>query len=56
MITEVDGEEVTGMDDVIAAVNAKQPGDDVELTLVRKGEERDRHASSSATARRTQAP
>ena len=40
VITEVDGEEVTGMDDVIAAVNAKQPGDEVELTLVRKGDER----------------
>ena len=40
VITEVDGEEVTGMEDVIAAVNAKQPGDEVELTLVRKGDER----------------
>jgi S1-C subfamily serine protease len=40
VITEVDGHEVTGMDDVIAAVNSKQPGDQVELTLVRKGESR----------------
>jgi S1-C subfamily serine protease len=40
LITEVDGEPVSGMDDVIAAVNAKQPGDEVELTLSRKGDER----------------
>jgi S1-C subfamily serine protease len=40
VITEVDGDEVTGMDDVIAAVNSKHPGDDVELTLVHKGESR----------------
>jgi S1-C subfamily serine protease len=39
VITEVDGEAVDGMDDVIAAVNEKQPGDEVELTLLRKGEE-----------------
>ncbi len=41
VIVAVDGEEVTGMDDVIAAVNGLQPGDEVELTLSRKGEERD---------------
>jgi S1-C subfamily serine protease len=40
VITEVDGQQVTGMDDVISAVDAKQPGDEVELTLVRKGDER----------------
>jgi len=40
VITEVDGLQVSGMDDVIAAVNGKQPGDEVELTLVRKGDER----------------
>ena len=39
VITEVDGEEVDGMDDVVAAVNEKQPGDEIELTLQRKGEE-----------------
>jgi S1-C subfamily serine protease len=54
IITEVDGEQVDGMDDVIAAVNGKQPGDSLELTLVRKGDERtvtvdldDRPASAS---------
>jgi S1-C subfamily serine protease len=40
VITAVDGEEATGMADVIAAINAKQPGDEVELTVVRKEEER----------------
>jgi S1-C subfamily serine protease len=33
VITAIDGKPVTGMDDVISAVNAKQPGDDVQLTL-----------------------
>ena len=40
LITAVDGAAVTGMDDVIAAVDTKQPGDEVELTLVRGGDER----------------
>ena len=40
VITKVDGQDVTGMDDVIAAVDAKQPGDSLELTLVRGGNER----------------
>jgi S1-C subfamily serine protease len=40
VITEVDGHEVTGMDDVISAVNTKQPGDEVEMTVVRKGDTR----------------
>jgi S1-C subfamily serine protease len=41
IITAVDGSAVTGMDDVIAAVDAKEPGDSVELTLLRAGETRD---------------
>jgi S1-C subfamily serine protease len=40
VITAVDDDEVAGMDDVIAAVNAKHPGDELELTLVREGDER----------------
>ena len=40
LITAVDGEPVSGMDDVIAAVDAKQPGDSIELTLLRGGDER----------------
>ncbi len=54
MIIEADGEPVGGMDDVIAIVNGKQPGESIELTLTRKGEERtvtvelgDRPASAS---------
>jgi S1-C subfamily serine protease len=41
VITGVDGEPVTGMDDVIAAVNAKQAGDEVSLELNRDGESQD---------------
>ena len=41
LITAIDGKPVTGMDDVISAVNQKQPGDDVQLSLV--------HGSASRT-------
>jgi S1-C subfamily serine protease len=40
LITAVDGKQVSGMDDVISAVNEHEPGDDVELTLLRGGDER----------------
>jgi S1-C subfamily serine protease len=40
LIVAVDGERVKGMDDVIAAVDSLEPGDEIELTLVRDGEER----------------
>ena len=40
LITAVDGHPVTGMDDVIAAVDSKQPGDQLELTVERGGDER----------------
>ena len=33
LITAIDGNAVTGMDDVISVVNEKQPGDEVELSL-----------------------
>ncbi|MEK6327158.1 MAG: trypsin-like peptidase domain-containing protein [Actinomycetota bacterium] len=33
VITAIDGQAVTGMDDVIGVVNQKQPGEEVELTL-----------------------
>jgi S1-C subfamily serine protease len=33
VITAIDGKAVTGMDAVISAVNQKQPGDDVQLSL-----------------------
>jgi S1-C subfamily serine protease len=40
VITAVDGNPVTGMDDVISAVNQKQPGDDVQLSLAHGDQER----------------
>jgi S1-C subfamily serine protease len=40
VIVEVDGEAVSGMDDVIAAVDSHDPGDEIELTLLRDGERR----------------
>jgi S1-C subfamily serine protease len=41
IITKVDGKEVTGMDDVISAVNAHKPGDELTLTTLRNGQQRD---------------
>jgi putative serine protease PepD len=41
VITAIDGNPVGGMDDVISAVNAKQPGDAIQLTL--------QHGSSKRT-------
>jgi S1-C subfamily serine protease len=38
VITEVDGDEVAGMEDVINKVNAASPGDKMELTVDRDGE------------------
>ncbi len=38
VITEVDGEKVSGMEEVINAVNAASPGEEMELTLDRDGE------------------
>jgi len=37
IITEVDGRKVAGMDDVVNAVNAAEPGESLELTLLRDG-------------------
>ena len=41
IITEVDGEPVTGMEEVISAVNSRQPGEELQLTVVRDGESRE---------------
>ncbi len=38
IITEVDGKKVSGMEEVINAVNAASPGDEMELTVDRDGE------------------
>ena len=40
IIIEVNGEDVTGMDDVIRAVNRSKPGDDIRLVVERDGEEK----------------
>ncbi|HEX5375103.1 MAG TPA: trypsin-like peptidase domain-containing protein [Solirubrobacterales bacterium] len=41
VITEIDGEPVASMEDVIDAVDAAEPGDEMEMTLVREdGEEK----------------
>jgi S1-C subfamily serine protease len=37
IVTEIDGKKVTGMEDVINAVNAAQPGEKMELTVDREG-------------------
>jgi putative serine protease PepD len=41
VITAVDGKPVTGMDDVIAAVNTKQAGDEVTFQIERDGGSQD---------------
>jgi S1-C subfamily serine protease len=38
IITEVSGEPITSMEDVINAVNSDKPGDELELTILRHGE------------------
>jgi S1-C subfamily serine protease len=38
IITEIDGEPIASMEDLIDAVNADQPGDKMELTVLRHGE------------------
>jgi S1-C subfamily serine protease len=39
VITMLDGEDVTGMDQVISAVNDHKPGDELTLTVLRDGNE-----------------
>jgi S1-C subfamily serine protease len=39
IITEVDGEAADSMEDVIAAVEEREPGDELELTVLRDGDE-----------------
>ena len=40
VITAVDGKPVAGMDDVIAAVDSHKPGDSMQLTLLKGGDQR----------------
>lgn len=41
VITALDGEPIAGMEDVISAVNAGKPGDELVLTIVRGGDEKE---------------
>jgi putative serine protease PepD len=41
IITKVDGKAITGMDDVIAAVNGHKPGDEITLTVFSDGQQKD---------------
>jgi S1-C subfamily serine protease len=41
VITAIDGKQITGMEDLISAINAKQPGDSVTLTVLRNGSSQD---------------
>jgi S1-C subfamily serine protease len=38
IITEIDGKKVAGMDELVEIVNAAEPGEDVELTILRDGD------------------
>ncbi|HEU4392409.1 MAG TPA: trypsin-like peptidase domain-containing protein [Solirubrobacterales bacterium] len=38
VITKVDGEKVTGMEEIVEIVNEAEPGDELELTVLRDGE------------------
>src|SRR4051794_12664734 len=41
IITKVDGKPIGGMDDVISAVNAHDPGDDITMTIFSGGQQKD---------------
>jgi putative serine protease PepD len=41
IITKVDGKQISGMNDVISAVNAREPGDDLTLTVWSNGQQKD---------------
>ena len=41
MIVEIDGKQVESMDDVIAVVDSKKPGDEVELRVAARVQEPD---------------
>ncbi|HEY1238511.1 MAG TPA: trypsin-like peptidase domain-containing protein [Solirubrobacterales bacterium] len=41
IVTKVDGKQITGMDDVISAVNEHKPGDQITLTVWRDGKQQD---------------
>jgi S1-C subfamily serine protease len=55
IITEVDGKPISSMEDVIDAVNSAQPGDEMELTLLR-GESETKHVTVTLEARPDSTP
>jgi len=55
IITEVDGKPISSMEDVIDAVNSAQPGDKMELTLLR-GESETKHVTVTLEARPDSVP
>ena len=48
MVTRVDGEDVQDPDDIVAAIDDDAPGDEIEVTVRRGGDER----TLTVTARR----
>jgi S1-C subfamily serine protease len=41
IITKVEGKQISGMDEIISAVNGKKPGDEITLTVWRDGQQKD---------------
>jgi S1-C subfamily serine protease len=41
IITKVDGKAISGMDDVVSAVNEHKPGDEIALTIFSGGQQKD---------------
>ncbi|HEY5976719.1 MAG TPA: trypsin-like peptidase domain-containing protein [Solirubrobacterales bacterium] len=40
IITELDGKKVTGIEELMATIDGKKPGDEIEVTLLRDGDEK----------------
>ena len=40
IVTELDGRRVSGMEELVDIVNGRKPGEQIEVTLLRGGEER----------------
>jgi putative serine protease PepD len=55
IITEVNGEPISSMEDVIDAVNSSKPGDEMDLTLLR-GENETKHVTVTLEARPDSTP
>ena len=51
IITKVDGKQITGMNDVISAVNDRKPGDDLTSTVWRRRPAEGRHGQAGRSSR-----